>query len=157
MPDPATPILELSGLTKRFRARRMGKTYTVTAVNAITLDVVKGEVLGIVGESGCGKTTVGRMIIGLEKADEGEIRFGGTDLVHRRGVRLDHPAQAYRFDESALATPGREAGIQAEEVIGHGLDAGLGKGIGPQDDDAMIGRCGVSREACQIHPADITI
>ncbi len=84
----AGPILELRDLTKRFRARRMGKTYTITAVNRISLDVVRGEVLGIVGESGCGKTTVGRMILGLEKADEGEIRFGGTDLIERRGAAL---------------------------------------------------------------------
>ena len=88
-PSASTPpILELRGLTKRFRARRAGKTYTITAVDHVTLDVAKGEVLGIVGESGCGKTTVGRMIIGLEKADEGEIRFGGTDLAHHRGAAL---------------------------------------------------------------------
>ncbi|WP_108661979.1 ABC transporter ATP-binding protein [Acuticoccus kandeliae] len=95
MPDPSTapgpataPILELRDLTKRFRARRAGKTYTITAVNSVSLALREGEVLGIVGESGCGKTTVGRMIIGLEKADEGEIRFGGTDIAHRHGAAL---------------------------------------------------------------------
>ncbi|MCF3932051.1 ABC transporter ATP-binding protein [Acuticoccus sp. M5D2P5] len=87
-PAAASPILELRDLTKHFRARRAGKTYTITAVNHISLDLVEGEVLGIVGESGCGKTTVGRMIIGLEQADEGEIRFGGSDILERRGAAL---------------------------------------------------------------------
>ena len=52
----------------------------VKAVNGITFDIKKGETLGLVGESGCGKTTTGRCILQLEKATSGEIIYDGEDL-----------------------------------------------------------------------------
>ena len=52
----------------------------VKAVNGITFDIKKGETLGLVGESGCGKTTTGRCILQLEKATSGEIIYDGKDL-----------------------------------------------------------------------------
>jgi len=54
----------------------------IKAVNGITFDVYPGETLGIVGESGCGKTTLGRTIVRLYKPTEGEIWFKGTELTH---------------------------------------------------------------------------
>ena len=86
--DGADAILELRDLTKRFAARRGGKSYTLTAVNRVSLDVRRGEVLGIVGESGCGKTTVGRIITGLTEADDGEVRFEGRPVGERRGAAM---------------------------------------------------------------------
>ena len=56
------------------------KVADVKAVDGISFHIKKGETLGLVGESGCGKTTTGRCILQLEKATEGEIIFGGVDL-----------------------------------------------------------------------------
>jgi len=64
---------------KPFKARR-----TLHAVSQVSLDVVEGETLGIVGESGCGKTTLGRLLVGLEKPTSGTVRFTGDDI-HQLG------------------------------------------------------------------------
>jgi spermidine/putrescine transport system ATP-binding protein len=63
--------VELRAVTKRFGS--------LTAVNAVTLKVRKGEFLSLLGPSGCGKTTSLRLIAGFEQPDEGEILIGGTD------------------------------------------------------------------------------
>ena len=71
-----TPILELTNLTRKFEQR--GKV--VTAVDSVSLSVTEGEVLCLVGESGCGKTTTGKMIAGLIHPTSGEIRYNGQNI-----------------------------------------------------------------------------
>ncbi|RLE19963.1 MAG: peptide ABC transporter ATP-binding protein [Acidobacteria bacterium] len=72
-------LLTVSHLSKRFRVPG-GTKLGVTAVRNVSFDIFKGEILGIAGESGSGKTTVSRLILGLEQADEGEIRYQGKAL-----------------------------------------------------------------------------
>ena len=79
------PALRITELSKTFtdasgllgRSRR-----EVRAVNSVSLEVAQGETLGIVGESGCGKTTLARMLVGLTPPTDGRIEINGTD---RRG------------------------------------------------------------------------
>ena len=56
------------------------KVAEVKAVDDVTFTIKKGEALGLVGESGCGKTTTGRCILQLYKPTSGEVLFGGTDV-----------------------------------------------------------------------------
>ncbi len=77
------PLLELRGLKKYFPVRRgiLQRTVAqVQAVDGVDLDVHRGETVGLVGESGCGKTTLGRMVVGLIEPTAGSIRFEGSDL-----------------------------------------------------------------------------
>jgi oligopeptide/dipeptide ABC transporter ATP-binding protein len=72
-----TPLLELRGLEVGFRNRR-GEI--ARAVDGVDLTIEQGEVLALVGESGCGKTTLARTIVGLERPDAGEVRFEGEPI-----------------------------------------------------------------------------
>lgn len=80
---PAQPLLMVDGLTKHFPIRSgvMGqRTGTVHAVDDISFKVRKGEVLGVVGESGCGKSTMARLLMQLIKADACDLVFDGDPV-----------------------------------------------------------------------------
>ena len=95
-----TVVLEAAGLSKHFRAKRGifgGDRGVVRAVDGISFTIEGGQTLGVVGESGCGKTTTAKLVLGLEEPTGGAIRFEGKDLQEQRrgtprrtgpGVRL---------------------------------------------------------------------
>ena len=91
------PILEVEGLKKHFPIRAglfNRQTGAVQAVDGITFELYEGETLGLVGESGCGKSTTGRMLLRLLDPTAGTIRFKGEDITHvsrseMRSVRSD--------------------------------------------------------------------
>jgi len=87
------PLLSVRGLKKFFTVARKGgllstQTSEVRAVNDVSFDIAPGETLGLVGESGCGKTTVGRMVLRLDNPTAGEIRFKGEDIAHKSPAEL---------------------------------------------------------------------
>ena len=76
MNDDAPPLLEVRGVHVAYRARKT----VARAVDGVDLSMKSGEIVALVGESGCGKTTLARTIMGLRVPDQGEIRFRGEPL-----------------------------------------------------------------------------
>ncbi len=127
-----TPLLEVSGLTKHFPVRRGTLGWSVglvRAVDSISFSIDPGATLGLVGESGCGKTTTSKLVLGLERPTAGAIRFQGEDVlaVGAEGRRRYRRAlQAVFQDPYASLDPRMRAGsIIAEPlVINERLSAG---------------------------------
>ena len=85
------PILSVQGLTKHFPGGRegfFGKRDVVQAVDGVTFDVAPGEALGLVGESGCGKSTTGRLITRLLEPTAGSVVFEGQDISHFSNAQM---------------------------------------------------------------------
>ncbi len=118
------PLLEVKGLEVRFQAR---KKAVARAVDGVDLTVREGEVLALVGESGCGKTTLARTIMGLERPSAGEVWFRGAPLAYdpkalkayRRGVQM-----VFQDPTGALNPRQTIYEIVAEGLRIHGLGDG---------------------------------
>ena len=86
-----TELLKVKGLKKYFPIKKgfgRQKMQYVKAVDNVNFSIYKGETFGLVGESGCGKSTTGRTLIRLYDVTEGEILYDGTDISHMKEKEL---------------------------------------------------------------------
>ena len=114
-------LIEAKNLCKYFRVDRKR---TLKAVDGVNIAIRKGETLGLVGESGCGKTTCGRTLLRLYDATAGEILFDGKDISSLRGKDLldfKHRAQIVFQDPYSSLDPRMTIG----EIIAEGMDVHL--------------------------------
>jgi len=116
-------ILEVKNLKKYYPVKRTlyGKTTeTVKAVDGIDLDINYGEVLGLVGESGCGKSTAGRTILRLQESTEGRILFEGCDITKysKKQMKSVYKNMQLIFqDPFASLNPRKKVGDAIEEIL----------------------------------------
>jgi peptide/nickel transport system ATP-binding protein len=99
-PDPAEPLLVLDHVVKEYPITRgilQRRAGSVKAVSDVSLQIGRGETFGLVGESGCGKTTLGRLITALEAPDSGSIVFDGSDVSGLRGAALRRKRRQFQL------------------------------------------------------------
>ncbi len=119
------PILQVRGLVKEFRARRglFGAMTTARAVDDVSFTIDAGDTFGLVGESGCGKTTTGRCVLRLIEPTAGDIRFRDTDLraLGARELRAArrHFQMVFQDPYSSLDPRMRAGAIVEEPLVIH--------------------------------------
>ncbi len=126
--SPAQPVLEVKHLKKYFPIEKtlLGKTVTsLKAVDDVSFTVQRGQTIGVVGESGCGKTTLGRTILKLYESDGGEIIFNGENITNlsKKQMRKYRTDMQLIFQDPYSSLPPRMTvgSIIAEAVRVHNI------------------------------------
>jgi peptide/nickel transport system ATP-binding protein len=159
-PVPGEVVLSTRDLVKDFPVttgvmqRRVG---AVSAVAGVGFDIRHGETFGLVGESGCGKTTIGRLIVGLDKPTSGAISFAGTNLATvsgRQYRRLRRKIQYMFQDSYASLDPRMRAGTILREPL-------VVQGIGNRAQQhrrvaEMLDHVGLPRNAVERYPHEFS-
>jgi oligopeptide transport system ATP-binding protein len=112
------PLIEIKNLQKYFN---VGRGAVLKAVDNVNLQIMEGETLGLVGESGCGKTTLGRTIVRLYEPTGGEVLFEGKNVHKLQGQELrgfNRKAQMIFQDPYASLNPR----MTVADIIGEGID-----------------------------------
>ena len=159
-PDEA-PLLDVRDL-KTYFPIRTGLLQRVTdhfkAVDGVSFSIGSGETLGLVGESGCGKTTVGRTLLRLVPATGGRVVFDNHDVFRAHGAelqRLRRNMQIVFQDPAGSLNPRmRIAGIVGEPLVIHGL-------VSDRDElrervETLLERCGMPRVAADRYPHEFS-
>ncbi len=158
--SPGRPVLEVEGLKKHFPirkgllARTVGHVY---AVDGISFSIGEGETLGLVGESGCGKSTAGRSVLRLVEPTAGSIRIEGTDITHLPKDELRpfrREMQIIFQDPFSSLNPRKSAG----RIVGELLEVhDIAKG--KENDDIVAGlfeRVGLRPEQMKAYPHEFS-
>ncbi len=156
----APPVLEVVGLVTRFEVRRglFGRRVgRIHAAEQVSLTIRPGETLGLVGESGCGKSTTGRSIIRLEQPDAGRILLAGQDVTRldRTGEKLLRRRVQYVFqDPFASLDPRLTVGFSiAEPIHTHRLASGAAV---EQRVRALLEQVGLPAEHLHRYPHELS-
>ncbi|NBI28749.1 ABC transporter ATP-binding protein [Chengkuizengella marina] len=125
MGESSKTLLDVKNLSKEFK---VGGGRKLKAVNDVSFSILEGETFGLVGESGCGKSTTGRTILQLYNASKGQIHFNGKDILKmnkKQKYSLHREMQMIFQDPYASLNPR----LTVTEIISEGMDAlGLYKG-----------------------------
>lgn len=147
------PILQVDNLTKTFPGR--GKS-ELTAVDQVSFQLNPGETLGIVGESGCGKSTVAKLLTRLMDATEGRIQLDGQDITHIKGAAL---RDTYRKIQMVFQNP--LGSFDPRRTLGDGIgeslrNAGLSKAEIKNRVIELLEQCGLTADFAGRYPHEVS-
>jgi peptide/nickel transport system ATP-binding protein len=153
-------LLQVTDLTKHFPITRgllQRQVGAVQAVDGLTFNVVRGETLSLVGESGCGKTTTGRMLTRLLEPTSGTILLEGEDITHwsaRKMRPLRRDVQMIFQDPFASLDPRMRVGdLVAEPLVIHGIAS---KEERRERVAALFERVGLSADQMELYPHEFS-
>ena len=155
-----SPLLSVRDLNTHFPVKRGIFQRTVDhvrAVDGVSFDLAPGETLGLVGESGCGKTTVGRTILRLIPATSGEVIFDGKPVFQQSAVdlrALRREMQIIFQDPGGSLNPRMRVGrLVGEPLMVHGLAKGdeLQYRV-----EQLLERCGLWKQAADRYPHEFS-
>jgi oligopeptide transport system ATP-binding protein len=159
-PPPASPLLEVEGLKTYFPVHRgllRSHVGDVRAVDGVSFTVAKGETLGLVGESGCGKSTVGRSILRLVPATQGKVAFDGHDVLaaNPRQMRALRRRMQMVFQDPAGSLNPR---MQVGRIVGEPIEVHkLAKGHEVDDRVAeLLTKVGLSPDMMSRYPHEFS-
>ncbi|MBL0926425.1 MAG: ABC transporter ATP-binding protein [Phycisphaerales bacterium] len=160
-PRQTRALLEVRDLRTYFPIRSgllQMTTGHVRAVDGVSFDVHQGETLGLVGESGCGKTTVGRSLLRLIPPTGGTVTFDGQDVLSARGARLKSLRKQMQIifqDPAGSLNPRmRIAAIVGEPLVVHGLVKDRDE-LRSRVEDLLV-RCGMPKQAADRYPHEFS-
>jgi oligopeptide/dipeptide ABC transporter ATP-binding protein len=162
--DASAPLITVEALSKTFvRPRsfleRLGgrPAGVIHAVTDVSFAVRRGETLGVVGESGCGKSTMARCLVGLYRPDSGRIVFDGRDVVGLGGAdRRDYSRRVQMVFQDPYGSLNPRMTVRqtlAEAITFHGLRAGSGVGERVAE---LLDLVGLSRDAADRYPHEFS-
>ena len=154
------PVLEVKELKKHFPVRggiRLRTVGWVLAVDGVSFSIGRGETLGLVGESGCGKTTVGKTILKLIEPTSGKISLRSKDITHLRKTEMRDVRREMQMifqDPYSSLNPRMSVGdIVAEPLENYGLAKGKEK---EERVAALLSRVGLEHEHIHKHPHEFS-
>jgi peptide/nickel transport system ATP-binding protein len=156
-PATGTALLSVEDLVRDFALHGRQAGQTVKAVSGVSLAVAAGKTLGLVGESGCGKTTLGRIMVGLQRPTAGTVRFDDADVTRLSGksLRLRRRDRQLMFQDpySSLDPRMHVGAMLAEPLVIQGIGTRAERAARVRE---MLSEVGLAERIADLYPHELS-